>query len=82
VTEAKRSESEGARLIAGGGSATNGVLRVALSREEAAQALGVHVNTLDGLRKRGLIRPSVATRRPLYGIEELERFMRETTEEI
>jgi DNA-binding transcriptional MerR regulator len=50
-----------------------------LSREEAAQALGISEPTLDRLAARGLLRPSRATRRPLYAVAELERFLRETS---
>ena len=56
--------------------------KLALYRLEAAQALGVSPATLDRLVKRGLIRPSRATRRPIFPIVELERFLRETTGSI
>lgn len=52
--------------------------KLALSREEAAQALGVSEPTLDRLAARGLLRPSRATRRPLYAVAELQRFLRDT----
>lgn len=42
------------------------VPKLALTREEAAQALGVHPITISRLTERGLLRPSRATRRPLY----------------
>ena len=54
-------------------------LRYGLNRQEAAQAIGHSLATLDRLTKRGLLRPSRATRRPSYAPEELKRFMRETT---
>ena len=54
------------------------VNRLALSREEAAAALGVSVPTLDRLVQRGLLRPSRALRRPLFPVPEIERFLRET----
>jgi hypothetical protein len=56
--------------------------KLALTREEAADALGLSAPTVDRLTKRGLLRPSRATRRPLYSILELERFLRETTAEV
>jgi hypothetical protein len=56
--------------------------KLALYRREAARALGVSPATLDRLVKRGLIRPSLATRRPLFAIVEIERFLRETTAEV
>lgn len=53
--------------------------RLSYNRVEAAQILGVSCVTLDRLTARGLLRPSRATRRPLYSLEELQRFLRETT---
>ena len=52
---------------------------LALSREEAARALGVSAITVDRLAKRGLLHPSRATRRPIYPLWEVERFLRETS---
>lgn len=52
--------------------------KLALSREEAARTIGVSAITIDRLTKRGLLFPSRATRRPLYPIWEIERFLRET----
>jgi predicted urease superfamily metal-dependent hydrolase len=54
------------------------VPKLALTREETAQAIGVHPITISRLTERGLLRPSRATRRPLYSIEELQRFLRDT----
>lgn len=54
-------------------------LKLALSRVEAAAALGVSPVTIDRLTRRGLLRPSRATRRPIYAVREIERFLRETT---
>jgi DNA-binding transcriptional MerR regulator len=53
--------------------------KLALTREEAAKALGLSAPTIDRLATRGLLRPSRATRRPLYSVQEIERFLRETT---
>ena len=53
--------------------------KLALTREEAAESLGISAATIDRLTARGLLRPSRATRRPLYPVWELERFLRETT---
>ncbi|MCG8602617.1 MAG: helix-turn-helix domain-containing protein [Verrucomicrobiales bacterium] len=58
------------------------VPKLALSRREAAQAIGVSAVTIDRLTTRGLLNPSRATRRPLYPVTEIERFLRETTNEI
>jgi len=56
--------------------------KLALSRAEAAEALGISPVTLDRLTQRGLLKPSRATRRPLYSVTELERFLRDTSETI
>ncbi len=53
--------------------------KLALTREEAAEALGVSAITIDRLAKRCLLHPSRATRRPLYPVWEIERFLRETS---
>ena len=57
-------------------------IRLAYTRIEAADLLGMNPITLDRLAKRGLITPSRATRRPLYAHEELVRFLRETTSQL
>ena len=54
------------------------VPKLALTREETAQAIGCHAITISRLTERGLLRPSRATRRPLYSIEEIQRFLRDT----
>ena len=56
--------------------------KLALNREEAAEALGLSAVTIDRLTKRGLLRPSRATRRPLYPVWGIERFLRETSTAI
>ena len=53
--------------------------KLALNRIEAAEALGLSPATIDRLTLRGLLRPSRATRRPLYSVKELERFLKDTT---
>jgi len=55
------------------------VKKLALSRVEAAQALGVCPMTVDRLVKRGQLHASRATRRPLFPVWEIERFLRDTT---
>lgn len=52
--------------------------KLALTREETGESLGISAVTVDRLTKRGLLRPSRATRRPLYSVTEIERFLRET----
>jgi hypothetical protein len=56
--------------------------KLALTREEAAKAIGQSAVTIDRLTKRGLLRPSRATRRPIYPIWEIERFLRDTSTSI
>ena len=51
-------------------------------RKEAAAAISVSVETLGRLVKRRLIRPSRATRRPLFPVAELQRFLRDTRTDI
>ena len=53
--------------------------KLALNRVEAAKAIGVSPATLDRLTLRGLLHPSRATRRPIYSVKELERFLIETS---
>jgi hypothetical protein len=56
--------------------------KLALTRTEAAKAIGQSAVTIDRLTKRGLLHPSRATRRPIYPVWEIERFLRETSEPI
>lgn len=63
-------------------SGKQGTPKLALTRVEAARALGLSTVTLDRLTERGLLRPSRATRRPLFPVWELERFLRESSEVI
>ena len=51
---------------------------MAYTRDEAAAQLGLHPITISRLTEKGLLRPSRATRRPIYSHTELERFMRDT----
>jgi excisionase family DNA binding protein len=53
-------------------------IRLALTRKQAAAALGVSAMTVDRLVQRGVLKPSRATRRPLFALSELERFLRDT----
>jgi hypothetical protein len=48
-------------------------------RAEAAIYLGVTPVTIDRLRRRGLLHPSLALRHPIYSRDDLDRFLRETT---
>lgn len=51
-------------------------------RAEAAIYLGVAKITIDRLTKRGLLHPSRALRHPIYSKDDLDRFLRETSETI
>jgi len=54
--------------------------RIALNRTETSRACGWKNGiTTDRARARGLIRPSVATRKPAYPLTEIARFLAETT---
>jgi len=55
------------------------VPKLALNRIETAQAISQSPATVDRLTKRGLLRPCRATRRPLYAVKEIERFLKATT---
>lgn len=54
------------------------VPKLALTRTEAASALGLSTVTIDRLTKRGLLKPSRATRRPLFAVFEIKRFLKAT----
>ena len=56
--------------------------RLAYTRAEAAQILGLSTISIDRLTKRGLLNPSRATRRPLYTKTELQRFLKDTSKKI
>lgn len=54
--------------------------RIALTRGETAKALGFrNPITCDRLRQRGLLQPSVATRKPTYPLTEIARFLADTS---
>jgi DNA-binding transcriptional MerR regulator len=55
------------------------VARLAYTTEETAASLGVKPTTIWRLTQRGLLKPNRATRRPLYPVSEIERFLREGT---
>lgn len=56
--------------------------RLQVTRVEAARILGCTPVTVDRLAQRGLLHPNRATRRPMYPIKELERFVRECSQLI
>ncbi len=58
---------------------TSATVKLALTRKQAAVALGVSPMTIDRLTQQGILNPSRATRRPLFALTELERFLRDTT---
>ncbi len=53
------------------------IQRLALTTDETAAALGVRPTTIWRLTQRGLLHPNRATRRPLYAVAEIERFLAE-----
>jgi len=57
--------------------------RVSLTRTETAHACGwKNPITVDRLRQRGLLKPSIATRKPTYPLTEIARFLAETSEGV
>ena len=60
----------------------NHVEKKGYKRAEAAIYLGVAKITIDRLTKRGLLRPSRALRHPIYSKDDLDRFLRETSEPV
>ena len=56
--------------------------KMGYKRAEAAIYLGVAKITIDRLTKRGLLHPSRALRHPIYSKDDLDRFLRETSEPI
>lgn len=61
---------------------TNAVPKLAYTRKEAAAALGISAVTVDRLTERKLLNPSRATRRPLYAVTEIQRFLSDTADRI
>ena len=53
-------------------------MKLALGRREAASALSISVESLHRLEKRGLVHPCRATRRPIFSVAELERFLKDS----
>lgn len=53
------------------------IQRLALTTDETAAALGVKPTTIWRLTQRGLLHPNRATRRPLYAVSEIQRFLEE-----
>ena len=56
--------------------------KLAVTAERAAEMISVSRSTFDRLVKRGLIHPVKATRKPIYAITELQRFLDETSQPI
>lgn len=53
------------------------ITRLALTTSETAASLGIDEVTVWRLCKRGLLTPNRATRRPLFPVSEIERFLSE-----
>lgn len=60
----------------------NRIEKKGYKRAEAATYLGVAKITIDRLTKRGLLHPSRALRHPIYSKDDLDRFLKETSEPI
>jgi hypothetical protein len=58
------------------------VTKLALNRTEAAKELSVSIRTFDRWVANGLIRPSGVGRKKIFGVTELQRFLKETSESI
>ena len=56
-------------------------VKLAYNREETAKLISQSPATLDRLAARGLIQPNRATRRPLYPLEEILRYLSSTQQE-
>ena len=67
------------RTLSVGASGSRELPKIAYNRVEAGTILGMSPMTVDRLVARGLLRASRATRRPMFTMAELERYMRETS---
>ncbi|HXR04223.1 MAG TPA: hypothetical protein VN836_05900 [Verrucomicrobiae bacterium] len=56
----------------------SGTPRLAFTRRETAEVLGISPASVDRLAQRGLLRSSTALKKPLYSKFEIERFLKET----
>jgi hypothetical protein len=65
-----------------GAEAKNQIEKKGFKRAEAAIYLGVAKVTIDRLTQRGLLHPSRALRHPIYSRDDLDRFLRDTSEPI
>ena len=65
-----------------GAEAKTQIEKKGFKRAEAAIYLGVAKVTIDRLTQRGLLHPSRALRHPIYSRDDLDRFLRETSEPI
>jgi hypothetical protein len=65
-----------------GATAKTPIEKKGFKRAEAAIYLGVAKITIDRLTQRGLLHPSRALRHPIYSRDDLDRFLRETSEPI
>lgn len=66
--------------LTNGAETTKSVEKKGFKRAEAAIYLGVTAVSIDRLTKRGLLHPSRALRHPIYSRDDLDRFLRETSE--
>jgi hypothetical protein len=69
--------SHGVKPFAPSPATGQSITRLALTTSETAAALGLDEVTIWRLCKRGLLNPNRATRRPLFAVSEIERFLKE-----
>jgi hypothetical protein len=56
--------------------------KLGYSRKEAALALGIGPTSIDTLRERGLLHPSVALSKPIYSKPDMLAFLANTTGQL
>ena len=66
------------RVIPEQAAGSHGLPRLGYNMGETAKILGRSYISVWRLTKRGLLRPSKALRTPIFSLEEIERFLRDT----
>ena len=77
-----KDNSQGSSRAGNSNGAETRIEKKGYKRAEAAIYLGVAKITIDRLTKRGLLHPSRALRHPIYSKDDLDRFLRETSEPV
>lgn len=73
--ETKQPETLWHNLSHGSNETKPALPRLGFSRRDASTMLGISIEALDSLARRGLIVPNRALRCPLYSVKELQRFI-------